>query len=342
MKRQAQPRPPLLLALAFALSALPFTSPALAAEENQAPETIQRTFPASAGGKLVLKTDRGSLEITGSDRSDAEVVVTRKVTRASGEKARRILESHEVHFTQDGNTLRVDAEVKGAERWNWLGPNLEVTIQVKLPREFNVDADTAGGSVTAGRLKGELSLRTSGGSLHLESLEGTIKARTSGGSIKVSQVKGTTDLNTSGGSIRVEKATGTHLVANTSGGSIHLSAIEVPTKALTSGGSIQVEGTTAPIDATTSGGSITAKFATPPKEPSTLKTSAGGINVTLPANSAFDLDAATSAGNVRSEIPVATKSSRSGDEGSLKGPANGGGPTLKLRTSAGSIRIKTS
>ena len=60
----------------------------------------------------------------------------------------------------------------------------------------------------------------------------------------------------------------------------------------------------------------------------------------LPPSAAFQLDADTSAGSVRSDFPVLT--TRSGERSELKCPVNGGGPVLKLRTSAGSIRVKKS
>ncbi len=297
MRFQVLPRPALLLIL------LATTTPALHAAE--APdETIRRSFPAPDGGKLILKADRGSLEITGEDRTTAEIEVIRRIPRASSDEGRSLLERHQVRFTQDGNTIRVDAAMTGVDRWKWFGPNLEVTIHVKLPRNFN------------------------------------IHARTSGGSIKAAHLAGSADIGTSGGSITVEDVRGTRLEVKTSGGSIHLSGIDAPTVAHTSGGSIEVASASAPIEATTSGGSITAKFTSAPRGDITLKSSAGSIGVTLPAKTGFELDASTSAGTVRSDIPITSSAGRSDHHHSLKGPANGGGPMLKLHTSAGSIRIK--
>ncbi len=336
-------KPPALLAITCTMALLQLaTPPLLAATEGEPAEIVRHTFTVASGGKLLLNTDRGSVTVSGSDQPNAEVEVTRRITRGSGEKARSLLARHEVEFNQDNNTIRVDAAVRGGDRWSWTGPQLEVTIKVRLPREFNAEVQTAGGSVTAAQLKGDLSLRTSGGSVHLEDLAGKIKGRTAGGSIKARGLTGASELTTSGGSITVEGVTGDRLKVGTAGGSINLRQIETPIEAQTSGGSINVETAASPLRATTSGGSITAVLTAAPKAETSLKTSAGGITVTLPAGAAFQLDASTSAGSVRSDFPITTTrtSSDHDNRSSLSGPANGGGPLLKLRTSAGSIRIK--
>lgn len=328
-----------LAALPLLSALLSLAIPVLHAADDPA-DVLRQTYPAAPGGKLILKTDRGNLTIAGGDHATAEIVVTRNVKHASGAKARELLADHQVTFSQENGVIRVEADLKGHDRWNWRGPQLEVDIQVKLPREFGVDAETAGGSVQASHLKGSVSVRTAGGSLHLESLEGSVTGRTSGGSIKGSHLTGAVEVNTSGGSITLEEVSGDRLKAATSGGSIRMARVSAPAEVRTSGGSIALEASGAPLSASTSGGGIDATFTGRPTGDITLKTSAGSITATLPADAAFQLDADTSAGSVRSEFPVTVTTTRSDDRSELKGPVNGGGSILKLRTSAGSIRVK--
>ena len=69
-----------------------------------------------------------------------------------------------------------------------------------------------------------------------------------------------------------------------------------------------------------------------------LETSGGGVTVRVAENSAFDLDAATSGGGVSSDLPVTVVGKIAHDH--LKGPVNGGGKPVVLRTSGGSIHVK--
>lgn len=324
--------------LPLLLSLSPWLSPPAARAEDPA-DVLRRSFTAAPGGKLVLKADRGTLTLSGSDTETAEITVTRKVKGGSADKARQLLAEHQVTFEQKDGVIRVEADLKGQDSWNPFGRRLEVEIEVHLPRKFDVEASTAGGSIRASHLQGSVQLQTSGGSVQLESIEGTLHARTSGGSIRAASVNGAVELGTAGGSIQVEGARGEKLKASTSGGSIRAAGLEVPADLQTSGGSLRIEASGAALNASTSGGSIDATFTSAPTGNIQLKTSAGGIGVVLPAAAAFQLDASTSAGSVRSDFPVSTSTSTEA-RSQLKGDVNGGGPSLKLRTSAGSIRIK--
>lgn len=287
---------------------------------------------------MVIETDRGAITVSSGREAEVSVEVTRRVTRGSTKKAAELLERHRVELVEDSGTFRLTADLEGEDRWSFRGPQLEVDIVVLLPREFHLDARTAGGSVRISGLKGDVNSRTSGGSLHFEDLTGRIQGRTAGGSIRGHQLKGPVDVSTSGGSVELDGVVEGPIKAGTAGGSLRLVGIAGPLDARTAGGSIRIETSATPIFATTSGGSIEATLTSVPQGAIELRSSAGGVALVLPEKSAFELDASTSAGSVRSEFPVAVN--ESGHRSALKGPVNGGGPSIKLRSSAGSIRIQ--
>ena len=68
--------------------------------------------------------------------------------------------------------------------------------------------------------------------------------------------------------------------------------------------------------------------------------SSGEVNwfeAKLPAIAAVNVDASTSGGSVRSDFSVQVDGQI--EDGTLKGPINGGGPRLRLSTSGGNIEI---
>lgn len=330
--------PPMLSKPRFAIAVILFSCAAAVLAADPRSDQIDKSFKATDGGRLVIDTDRGSLVVEGGDSDEVRVTVSRKVVRGSDSAAADLLKDHHVDISQVGNEVRVNCDLPSKQTWGIGTPQLQVEIRAQVPKRFDVDAQTAGGSVATRQIKGAVVMKTSGGSLAVEKIDGSLQGKTSGGSIKGSDLAGQIELNTSGGSISIAGVSGTALKASTSGGSIHLSGVSVPAEVKTSGGSIEIKGASAPISAGTSGGSIRADFSEAPQGDVILKTSAGGITVALPATSAVTLDASTSAGSVRSDFTV------SGDTGnkhrsSLKGEINGGGPALKLRTSAGSIKV---
>lgn len=277
-------------------------------------EVVQRTFSVSPGGTLNVRTDRGSIEV---QTSEAEEVDVRVEIDARSEEDR---EKFALTFEQEGDDVSVHGKMENqGGRWNWNGDRLRVKYVVTVPSRFNVDLQTSGGSISVEDLEGQVEAETSGGSLSFGMIRGDINARTSGGSISLDGTSGTADVHTSGGSISLGKVAGT-------------------VQARTSGGSITVDEVAGTIDARTSGGSIRAAITEQPAGDSELRTSGGSITIRLADGIGVDVDAKTSAGRVTTDFDVPPRDKDEMDE--LEAPINGGGPMLKLRTSAGSIRIK--
>jgi DUF4097 and DUF4098 domain-containing protein YvlB len=72
-----------------------------------------------------------------------------------------------------------------------------------------------------------------------------------------------------------------------------------------------------------------------------LRTGSGNVDLRLPADAAFDLEASTSSGKVDTSRPVTM--TVQGDlqraHRSLHGKVNGGGPLLTVHTGSGDVRI---
>ena len=144
------------------------------------------------------------------------------------------------------------------------------------------------------------------------------------------------NLDTSGGSLSIEDLKG-NVIARTSGGSINVGNIVGDVELDTSGGSISTDTITGNLDAHTSGGSINVKVDKQLSEDANLTTSGGTITARLLEDIQIDLDASTSGGRVKSDFEVEGRVKKQ----SIKGSINGGGPKLTLRTSGGSVRIKS-
>jgi hypothetical protein len=181
-------------------------------------DTIAKSFKVQSGGQLVVAADRGSIEIKTSDGGVVNIEMARKAG-GSQAQAQKTLQDHVVTITQDGNKVEVRAEYKGQKLSGWFGnsPQLQVKYLITIPRKFDVDLKTSGGSIKAADLTGSVQARTSGGSLNFAKVEGPLSGHTSGGSITVAGCKGNADLKTSGGSIHLCDVEG-DVDARTSGG----------------------------------------------------------------------------------------------------------------------------
>jgi|ERR1051325_4710865 DUF4097 and DUF4098 domain-containing protein YvlB len=121
-------------------------------------------------------------------------------------------------------------------------------------------------------------------------------------------------------------------------GAVEVSDVRGSHRIGTTNGHIKLERCGGDVDAETTNGGINAELldVTPGKSVR-LETTNGGIKLAAPPSLAADIDAANTNGSINTELPVtSTHMSRH----SIHGTINGGGPTLRLRTTNGSIDIR--
>jgi hypothetical protein len=305
-------------------------------------EQLNKQFTVSAGnGKLVVEVGFGAIDVKTNGSNEVTIEVLRKITRGNKAIEEQFLLDHPVEFSQDGNTVTVVSRAKTKNNSSlWHGAQrTDGKYIITVPALFAAQLQTAGGAVSVEDLSGGVKAETSGGRLGFARLHGDLNGATAGGSIEVTDCEGTLRIHTSGGAIDVERGSGS-LDGATSGGTVTVKDFRGPARVHTNGGGITIANVTGKLEGATSGGSISARFSAPVSEEVQLQTSGGGVSLKVPENSAFDLDASTSAGTVHCELPVATTGKPQPSH--LRGPVNGGGKPVVLRTSGGSIQITKS
>jgi len=324
--------------IAIGVSCFLFTAAACIGAE---PKTISQSFDVSPGGQLSIEADQGDIEVSSWDKSTVSVVVERDVTGGSDSQKEKVLKSHKVQFSRDGNTVRVEAKMEKASKFSFRSrPNLNVHFRINVPRNFNANLDTAGGSIEVKDLHGNVDARTSGGDLNFDKIEGSVEGRTSGGNVKAVGCTDKLQAQTSGGNIVIKDYTGPSATGDTSGGNVDVHGCTGKLQVRTSGGDIKVDAFSGSgIYATTSGGAITFGLDKQPAEDCIFKTSGGNVTARVPAEVAMNLNASTGGGNISTAIPVATVVQGKTQEGKLEGKMNGGGPMLTLTTSGGDIQV---
>lgn len=290
-----------------------------------AAKTYEHTYESGSGGRLEVETDVGSIEVRTSGGDSVEVEV-----EVSGSNADRFT----VDFGGSDSNPVVRGDYRSSGSFFGGGRSPRIRFRITVPERFDVDLNTAGGSIEVDDLKGEVRAHTSGGSLSFGRIEGPIRADTSGGSIEVDDCSGNVEVKTSGGSIDVGDVEG-ELRARTSGGSIDVGRVHGEADVETSGGSISIREVAGAVNARTSGGSVTAYISEQPKKDCRLSTSGGSVTAYLADDIGLKVDARASGGRIKSDFRLEDEhKSRS----SLSGELHGGGPRLYL-SGSGSVNL---
>ena len=212
----------------------------------------------------------------------------------------------------------------------------------------DLSASTGGGHITAAHIGGGAMLHTDGGHIRLASVGRIGKLETMGGNISIQQAGAELFASTGGGQIEVGEASGS-IRARTGGGGIRVARVAGPTQLDTGAGSIYLTQVLSPVHATTGAGAITAWINADAKltQITEFESGEGDIVVYLPKLIPVTIDAQIAMGDEHHFIadpafPV--KVTYLTSDGGVRtvhaeGALNGGGMTLRLRTTAGNIRL---
>jgi len=215
----------------------------------------------------------------------------------------------------------------------------------------NIGADlsleSGGGAVMVQRVAGRLSVKTGGGKVWIGAT-GPATVETGAGNVEVNKCTGDLRANSGGGNMNFGEIGGS-LAAETGGGSVKLGSARGSVRVITGGGSVELWKVGQGAHVETGGGAITVQFVGGRNQfqESYLHTALGNVTVYLQPNLGANIHASTELANgmgVRSDFPGLTISSEGGQYGPkamfAEGQLNGGGPTLRLRTTIGQIDIK--
>jgi DUF4097 and DUF4098 domain-containing protein YvlB len=224
---------------------------------------------------------------------------------------------------QDGDNVEINARVTGHWGFSFGGNHRNVRIEVRMPKDADLQVDTGDGAVET------------------QPINGRVKIHTGDGSVKAQAVSGNVDIDTGDGSITVEGAKG-EIRLHTGDGHIDARNLDGRVDANSGDGHIKIDGRLDALNVKTGDGSIDARI-----EPGSklvggwsIHTGDGSVDMVLPPDLQANIDASTNDGHISLGIPVTVEGTFSNSQ--IHGKMNGGGQSLTIHTGDGSIRLSKS
>ncbi len=263
------------------------------------------------GGRVMLETFNGSVEVIGWDKDEVDITGTKNAAREE------VMKEIKIDVDAQEEVVRIRA-IRPVER----NCNCGAKFVLKVPRKVILDnIQTSNASVRVESITGNSRLKTSNGSVRVWGVDGNLEATTSNASIEVGKFRGAADLRTSNGRIKADGVRGA-FAAHTSNASIDADVAE-----LEAGRQLVLE---------SSNGSISLSLDAIRGNDIRVSTSNSSINVRVPSDVHADLKASTSNGNITSDVEMTTNQM---SKTRVSGKLNGGGPLMELTTSNGNVRI---
>jgi len=244
-------------------------APSATTSASRVSSDFSGALPARDGEHLHLVTDLGSVVIhtQNTDKVSYRVHLEADAAQKNAGELLKNFTFH-AHRTPDGVFMKGRSVEEASGR-------LWITVEISVPKTFEVDASTGGGNIQVDDIAGRLDLSTAGGDITTGNVEGSARLETNGGHITVKNVSGDLISNTGGGHITTGTVGG-NASLRTSGGHIRASSIGGAAHLFTAGGNVALEHSGGELFAETSGGQIEVGEASGLVQ---AKTGGGGIRV---------------------------------------------------------------
>jgi DUF4097 and DUF4098 domain-containing protein YvlB len=281
------------LAMAALSAATLFTAAVIAAPAHA--DDWSKTYPISNRADLHLSTDDGNVFIVGADQRQIDVKVTTVGYKISSSEVR-------IEESQNGDHVTLSVKLPHFNWSFWGARNRSVRIDLRVPRDLDLDVRTGDGDVNAQPVSGHLHIDTGDGNITANGLKGDINLHTGDGRIDASGLDG-------------------HLRADTGDGHVTVGGRFDSLTLQTGDGSIEAQAS--------AGSRITDSWS--------INTGDGHVNLRIPSDFNADLNAHTGDGSITVDFPVTVSGSLS--HSSVRGKLNAGGGELKISSGDGSIHL---
>src|SRR5713226_5224903 len=275
-------------------------------------EETTKSFTVTGRASVRVETNDGSVRVTSGDSKQVEF----RVEYQGYELGKNL----RVDAHQNGDKVELTARVTGHWGFSFGHNSRNLHIEVRMPREADLQVESGNGSVQA------------------ESINGTVNVHTGDGAVKAYSLNGTIDLHTNDGSITVENLKG-EMRLRTGDGSIEARDLDGKVEADSGDGQIRIAGRFDALNVKTGDGSVDTRVLPGSKMASswTIRTGDGSVDMNLPADFQANINATTGDGRISLGIPVTVEGTFSRSE--VRGRMNGGGQPLTIHTGDGSIRL---
>jgi DUF4097 and DUF4098 domain-containing protein YvlB len=278
-------------------------------------EEITKPFTVSGRANVRVETNDGSIRVSTGDSKQVEF----RVEYQGYELGKNLhIDAH-----QNGDKVELIARVTGHWGFSWGHNSHGLHIEVRMPRDADLDVHSGDGSVQA------------------EAINGTVKVYTGDGSVKANSLNGNIDLHTNDGSITVNALKG-DIRLHTGDGSIEAHDLDGKVDADSGDGHIRIAGRFDALNVKTGDGSVDTRVQPGSKMASSwsIRTGDGSVDLVLPSDFQTNIDASTGDGHISLGIPVTVEGTFSNSQ--IHGKMNGGGQPLTIHTGDGSIRLSKS
>lgn len=337
---------------------------------SQSLELPARVIPP--GSHVTVTTPRGSITVHAGDGNDLRVSVNETAEAATDAAAQGRLKFLNVVIeeTSEGYTVH-PANLEHSDG------HVTIDLDVTVPKKVSLTANSNHGDINISGVSGSVTASTQNGGIEVHNAGSDVTAQLESGDARIDTIAGNVQVTGRGNEIEVNDVTGdaaiegeffgpirirnvakaTHYTSQKAdltlvhltgrleldSGEIHIFDVGGAAKMSTHDKDMDVENVAGRLDITDTHGSIKVAYSQPPGEQIKIANESGEVDLTLPAESRFEISAVSSSGEIQSDFEdPSLKLDNENGTGRLTGKIGTSGPKIQITTTYGTIYLRKS
>ena len=331
---------------------------------------VNLTADAAGVKHIVLDNVRGNLSLKGDSDTQIRVTGHKSIRAISHGEADHADRQSPVRIEREGDTAFIRGDAAGVQAAAQVSGDLDVAI----PRGVSLESRTRTGDLTIDGIDGTVDVAAGRGDIRLSQIGGDVHISSSrGGLVHASELKGGFTLQGKGSDLELISVAGPVTInGEYSGtlefrslasplrftsartefraeaipgtvtmdlGDLRLNNVAGPVHFQTSSRDIYATDVTNALDLTVNRGDIEITASRAPLPKIDAHSRNGDIEITLPGNAPFDLNATTAQGEVVNDFGGGLQTQSDGRRRTVLGKT-GNGPQISLATERGSVSIR--
>ena len=320
---------------------------------------------------LLVVDRRGDVEVHAASQATVDAVVKKIIWAPNEGDARKLSDQVKIEIVEEAGRYLVQTNLDSLAGG---GQNVRLDYTLRVPYATSTEVTAEHGDVILEGLKAEQAVTARHGDAHITDVEGLVRVAKGSGTTEVRDLKGSVEVEGRGSDVDISGVTGTASVNGEFSGDMQFrdisqtlhfksSRTDITAQKLTGRldmevGSLELNGIDGPFEISTrqkditltdfkhsvkitdTNGDVELRTSTPPTHPIEVDLKKGQIELSLPASSSFQIDAASRHGEVESDFSgPGLKVVKEGDNPTISGTVGKGGPPIRLDTEYGTVRL---
>jgi len=327
--------------------------------------------PAHPQPHILVVDRRGDVEVRAADQVTVDALVKKTIWAPNEDEARKLSDQLKIDLVEEAGRYLVKTNLDSLPGG---GHNVRLDYTLRVPYATSTEVTVERGDAILDGLKAEQAVTARHGDTHITNVEGLVRITRGSGLTEVRDLKGSLEVEGRGSDVNISGVTGTASIDGEFSGDMQFRSIgqtlhfkssrtEMTAQKLTGRldmevGSLELNGIDGPIEISTrqkditlsdfkhsvkiadTNGDVELRTSTPPTHAIEVDLKKGQIELSLPSSSSFQIDAASSHGEVESDFSGSgLKIVKEGDRPTISGSVGKGGPPIRLETQYGTIRL---